>query len=363
MANDEIIIICFVAATSHLDGVLLQWSQLFEPYALNFVQFRPVFNLTLSITDNDYSTLYTTLPMVFQNGLSHRFTVPAAALTPGAYYEFRLGYTFSDYTYYTTTQITKTFDSNSPFVNSFAAVRTDTHAMISWGEPEYSDGIVGYSVIVGYTIRGDGGLAQWGGSDSLIVILDANVPLTQTSIDVGCVDIEDNACLFPYTRYRVSIAVIREGAQDEPKAFYFTTKHMTQARFNTSSLHLYGGLITMNFTVPVPNYQSDPTPIASTFLSPVILTNKRGDIHLSLTESTVQSTSHNIVNIVLSKSEYSILVNKIMDPHFLYSSMTVSYGGNSKLHLETYCLLKYRDILCYSLTCILIGVHCICMNG
>ncbi len=111
-----------------------------------------------------------------------------------------------------------------------------------------------------------------------------------------------------------------------------------QVRVNTSSLYLYGGSITMNFTVPVPNYQSN-TPIASTFLSPVMLSNKRGDIRLSLATSTVQSVSSNVVKIVLSASEYNALVSKIMDPAFAYSSMTMTYGGNNSLALGAYCML------------------------
>ncbi len=326
-------------ATSQLDGVSLQWSQLFEPYALNFVQFRLVSNLTLSVTGNDYSTPYTTLPMAFENSLLHQFTVPASALKAGLYYEFRLGYPFADYTYYTNTRLAKTFDSNSPFVNNVVATATDTHATISWGQPEYSDGIVGYGVRVSYKIRGNGDLAkaQWGVYDNLITIMNADVSLTQTSIDVGCVDSTVGACLFPYTTYQLSIAVIREGGRDRPKAFYFATEQMMQVRVNTSSLYLYGGSITMNFTVPVPNYQSN-TPLASTFLSPVMLSNKRGDIRLSLTTSTVQSVSSNVVKIVFSASEYNAIVSKIMDPAFAYSSMTMTYGGGISLPVGTYCL-------------------------
>jgi len=304
------------------------------------VQFRLVSNLTLSATGNDYSTQYTTLPMAFENGLLHQFTVPASALVAGVYYEFRLGYPFSDYTYYTNTRLAKTFDSNSPFVNSFVATATDTHATISWGQPEYSDGIVGYGVTLSYEIRGNGGLtqAQWGASIKLITVLNVDVSLTQTSIDVGCDSLMMSACLFPYTTYQLSIAAIREGGRDQPKAFYFATEQMMQVRVNTSSLYLYGGSITMNFTVPVPNYQSN-TPIASTFLSPVMLSNKRGDIHLSLATSTVQSISSSIVKIVLSASEYNALVSKIMDPAFAYSSMTITYGGNNSLALGAYCML------------------------
>ena len=316
------------------------WSHLFEPYALNFVQFRPVSNLTLSETGNDYSTQYTTLPMAFENGLSHQFTVPASALVAGIYYEFRLGYPFSDYTYYTNTQIAKTFDGNSPFVNSFVATATDTHATISWGQPEYSDGIVGYSVTLSYKIRGNGDLSQvqWGVYDNLITVMNEDVSLTQTSIDVGCVDSTVGTCLFPYTTYQLSIAVIREGGRDKPKAFYFATEQMIEARVNTSSLYLYGGSITMNFTVPVPYYQSN-TPIVSTFLSPVTINSKRGDIHLSLTTSMVQSVSNNTVKIVFSASEYNALVNKIMNPAFAYSRMTITYGDGILLPVGTYCLL------------------------
>ena len=79
-----------LAATVELGGVLLQWDHVQEPYAHNFVQYRPVANLTSTLAYNDTTTPWMTLPIIPQDIPS--MLVPSSVLVGGAYYEFQLGF-------------------------------------------------------------------------------------------------------------------------------------------------------------------------------------------------------------------------------------------------------------------------------
>ena len=212
-------------AAPQLTGVLLQWSILFEPYALNFIQYRAVANLTLSKSGNDLSTPFTTLPMSFENAITHQFTVPQHALIAGAYYEFRLGYPFESYTYYTNSMFTKTFDASSPFVNNVQTWSIDTILSVSWGEPAYSDGIVGYSVSIWYEQIGNAGIARaqaWNVS-TLNLVTSFDLTLAQTSFVYGCTALGASDCLWPFTTYVVGVSVIRQTGVDVPEYIYVST--------------------------------------------------------------------------------------------------------------------------------------------
>ena len=325
-------------AAPQLTGVLLQWSILFEPYALNFIQYRAVVNLTLSESGNDLSTPFTTLPMSFENAITHQFTVPQHALIAGAYYEFRLGYPFESYTYYTNSMFTKTFDASSPFVNNVQTWSIDTMLSVSWGEPEYSDGIVGYNVSIWYAQIGNAGIARaqtWNIS-TLNLVTSFDLTLAQTSFVYGCTALGASDCLWPFTTYVVGVSVIRQTGVDVPEYIYVSTMATAVASHNTSSLFLYGGRINMHFVGAVP--MSANATIGSTFLSPVRLINEKGDLSLNLTESTVVSSSNTSVHIFLSGAEYLSLVSTIYLPAFTFSSMTLLYGNGQSIPLSIYCL-------------------------
>ena len=318
----------------------LQWTKLFEPYAQNFVQYRKVANLTASVSENDLATQYTTLSMAFMSGGAKQFTVPSHVLDPGAYYEFRLGFPFPSYTYYTNTLITKAFDSNSPFVNSVGAVASDVLSTVSWSAPEYSVGIVGYRVALLYKAAGNGDLVspQWTASDNLQLVSSNDLPLTQTSITLGCTDVSLSSCLVAFTTYLVQISVIRQSGVDSAKNVYFSTLHTQLSAHNSSTLFLYGGKITVQFTAPVPTYNN--VSIGSTFMSPPKLHNKRGDLALTtLNQSRVQSISSTTVEIRLSEAEYNVLLSQITVSTFVYSPMTLTYGSEQAgIAMQPYCL-------------------------
>ena len=322
--------------------MLLQWSLLFEPYAQNIVQYRAVSNLTLTASSNDNFTPYTTLAMSFTNGLSHEFTVPNSVLRSGTNYEFRLGFPFQTYTFYSNELVAKTYDANSPFVSNVAVDPKDVIVSASWRQPEYSDGIVGYQVTLWYDEAGNGAVSTLQGksSSALKQVLSSSLPLTQTSVAIGCTDLTSSMCLHPYTTYLLQVAVIRQAGTDGPKNAYFTTKPILLDNYNTSSLFLHGGKIMMRFTVPIPVYSN--ASISATFLSPVMLSNEAGNLALTqLSKSTVTTLTNKTLEIVLDESEYAVLVNQLRQLSFAYSAVTMKYGPNHvAIDVFTYCLFR-----------------------
>jgi hypothetical protein len=327
------------AATAGLDGVALQWKRLFEPYVLNFVQYRLVTNLTLAAAFAFDTSSFTTLPMVFQNGLTRSFTVPRAALMDGSFYEFRLGFTFATYTYYTNILLAKTFDANSPFVGNVKSVSSDSSITVTWSEPEYNDGIVGYKVSVLYRQPGNGGLVNpsWD-AGSLSAIASIGLPLTKTNVTVGCLGTETSGCLSAYTTYLIQISVLRQAGLDVPKSIYVSTLRASPNRFNTSSLSLYGGWLTINFTAPIPQY--DNVPLSSTFLQPARVRTQLGDIDLDLANSTVHSTSATSVKIVIDYAGFEYLyLTQSLNARFYWTTASLQYSGDASIVLSIYCLM------------------------
>ena len=313
------------------------------PYEENFVQYRAVANLTLSETMNDVTTPYTTLPMVFASGNAQQFLIPRDALNDGTYYEFRLGYPFPTYTFYTNTMIAKTFDVNSPFVNSLASTSLDTIVSVSWNAPEYGNELIEYAVSIYYSQLGNAGIndPQWGASGATLVT-SFQLPLTQLSFTYGCTDLAAKDCLAPYTTYLISIAVIRTSGTDEPKAFYVSTQQTITSLHNSSSIYLYALTITMNFTVTVPQYAAN-TPINATLLHPLSLHTTRGDLSINLTQSTVFSVSNSSIRVTLSLDEYKSIVSTFYEPSFLFTPFVLQYGTSRTTEPSSvYCLSHVR---------------------
>jgi len=327
------------AATPTLTGVQLQWSHLFTPYIHNFVQYRTIVNQTLSQTMTDFSTPYVTLPMVFENSHTLEFLVPRSALVDGTHYEFRLGYPFSEYTFYTNTLIAKTFDSNSPFVSNIVTSSTNSSIKMSWIQPEYSDGLLGYKVDILYLVGGNGQLTnpQWNVS-TLTLAYSYRLSLTDLSLVQGCGADGVTGCLIPYTTYLVQISVIRESGVDKPKAIYVSTSQTPVEKHDTASIFVYGGRINVNFVSTTAWYNTS-TAISSTMFWPAYIASQLGDIQVNLTSSLVTSVAgSNNVTLTLSSIEYSSLVSQVIASN-AYSKMTLYFGGNRTLGLSVYCLL------------------------
>ena len=321
--------------------MLLQWDRVQEPYAHNFVQYRPVLNLTSTLAYNDTITPWTTLPVIPREIAS--VLVPAISVFGGAYYEFRLGFQSGLHTSLSNSLVAKTFDATSPFVNSIAVNVFDTIMSVEWGEPEYSDNIVGYAVRIYYRQLGNAGNAdpQWGASGSTLVT-SFQLPLTRPSFTYGCTDLTAKDCLTAYTTYLVAISVIRTTGQGAPSNVYVSTQHTIASLHNTSSIYLYALTITMNFTVNVPVY-SVLTPINSTFLSPLSLrTTQVQDLNIVLTHSTVQSVSNTSIKVTLSLSEYAFITTTVYNRSFLFTPFLIEYGEERMLEpCSVYCLLPH----------------------
>ena len=298
-------------------------------------------NLTTSVTQNDLTTPFTTLPMVFSNGNTQQYLIPRSQLQDGMHYELRLGYPFATYTFYTNTMIAKTFDVNSPFVSSVQVSSLDTTLSVSWGAPEYADGLIGYSVSIYYRQHGNAGVANpaWGSSGSTLVT-SFQLPLTQLSFTYGCTDLTASDCLTPFTTYLVEIAVIQTTGVDSAKGVYVSTQHKIASLHNSSSIYLYGLTITMNFTVNVPMY-GESTPINETIIYPLNLHMTQSEnLSINLTESTVRSLSNTSIQVTMSLSEYlAIAARTIYNSSFVFTPFLLQYGSLQVTQpCSVYCL-------------------------
>lgn len=319
----------------------LQWSKLFVPYALNFVQYRRVANLTVTLTGNDFSS-YTTLPMVFENARTLDFKVPRSTLVDGVYYEFRLGFAFPTFTYYTNTRVLKTYDANSPFVGNVKTASTNSSISVTFSAPEFFDGVVGYSARLLYKDKGNGDVInpQWSAS-SLTVVESRDLSLTDTMLVFGCAEYTEDNCLVPFTLYAIELTVIRENGRDAPKTVYAATKVTTKVvvRRDRADLFLHGASIVVTFLNAVPMYGNN-TAIGSTlFGSGAYIVNKKQDISQTLSLSTVTSVSSTVVRIVMPESEYQKLVANVRAPSLTFSTMYLHYGENKTIEMGTYCKL------------------------
>ena len=346
----SLITVTFEGATVELGGVLLQWDRVQEPYANNFVQYRPVSNLTSTLSYNDTITPWTTLPMIPRDIPS--MLVPSSYLDGGAYYEFRLAFQSGIHTSHSNTQalISTTYNAASFLIGNVETISFDTMISVSWNAPEYSDELIGYAVSVFFKASGNAGVAdpQWGASGSTL-LSSFQLPLTQLSFSYGCTDLTASDSLAPFTTYLVDIAVIRSTKTDVPKSIYVSTQHTIASLHNTSSIYLYAVTITMNFTVAMPQYAAG-TPINATILHPLNLhTTRIEDLNVNLTQSTVESVSNTSMKVTLSLSEYKLITSAtIYNPSFLFTPFVIEYGAAQLIEpcsVHCLCVVLFR-LLC-----------------
>ena len=313
-----------LVAKPTLSGVQLQWSYLFEPYSLNFVQYRLLANLTLAVSGNDPSG-FTTLPMAFQDASTFSFLVPRSVLVDGMSYEFRLGFQFPTFTYYTNTLIAKTFDENSPFVGDVQIGSTNETIIVSWLAPEYSDGLIGYAVKLS--------LADGFGT----VVQLEQVSSTVLNTMFGCTSSAGGACLTSLTDYVVSIAVIRETGTDSARSYAVSTVMTVENQHDTATIFLYGGVITLHFVGGVSSFGGSVA-ISGTVLYPAFVSNARGDVGVWLNGSMVQSVSSNVLRIMMSEMEWKTLAAGVVGSSLGYSPLSIRVGSGEVIALGAYCL-------------------------
>ena len=278
--------------------------------------------------------------MPFESSQTLQVTIPASTLKNGTYYEFRIGFPFSDHTFYSNSLVAKTFDSNSAFVNSIVATSTNESISVSWGTPEYSDGIVGYRVSVLYQRVGNAQVAvpqSWNVSTlNVFAGTPYQVPLMQTSVVISCTNTNNSeTCLESNTVYVIGVSVIRQSVTGAPKYVFVATEQTVIPVVPTNLFFFYGSLITLNIASTAAVYTA--APISSTVISPAIITSQAGDVTLQLQNSTVTTVSSSVVQIKISYAEYTSLRTQIFATKF--TPLTLAYGsGNRGAALTFYCL-------------------------
>jgi hypothetical protein len=278
--------------------------------------------------------------MVFPNSHALEFKVPIAYLTAGTYYEFRLGFPYSTYTYFTNSLFAKTYDASSPFVSRVQLSSTNASISVSWVAPEYADGIVGYRLQVLSNGTSNGALTnpQWTVS-ALNVFSSTDVPLSSTSRTITCNDASVSACLNSFTAYVVSIAVIRQRGAEKPTVFYVTTAKtvVIAAKRDVAQLFLYAGTISVSFASTLALTYPTAVPIANTIFWPATLTNRNDNIRLGLASSTVQTLSDGTIKIMFSESEFASLMTMVFATS-AFSTMSFNFAGNRTIVMTYHCL-------------------------
>jgi hypothetical protein len=122
---------------------------------------------------------------------------------------------------------------------------------------------------------------------------------------------------------------------------YAATKVTTKVvvKRDQADLFLHGRRIEVTFLSAVPMYESNTTIVSTLFGSGVHLTNKKQDLNLTLSSSTVTSVSSTAVQITLSDNVYAMLVSRVRAADFVFSTMYLHYGDGKTIEMGTYCLL------------------------
>jgi hypothetical protein len=272
--------------------------------------------------------------MVFANLHAMEFLIPQSYLGDGVWYEFRLGFPFSDYTAYTNTRTAKTFDASSPFVNSVVLQSTNQSISVSWEAPEFADGVVGYKVQISSLERG---IVPGTWNTSQFTVLDAKtVSFTQRLVMLGCSLFGASGCLYPSTTHLIAIAVVRDTGIEKYSPFYYSTVATPVTATNSSQLFFRGGSIKLKFVSAVPIYNN--TPIALTFLHPLRIGNVHNNVNINFTSSTVISASETSLVVSFDGGEFENLAHQIYLSN-VFSVMTLYYGSpQNQIHLGHYCL-------------------------
>ena len=307
------------------------------------MQYRELTNLTTTETRQDDGAQFTTIAMVFQNPFTLEFTVLNEFLNPGTSYQFRLGFPFPSYTFYSNTLIAKTFDSNSPLVSYLTTSSTSSSIHASWEVPEYTNGIIGYRARIYVSAYDNGGIENpTFDSSTATIVQSADLSLSETSFTFGCSGNDTKNCLHPYTMYYIEIGVVHDGSGDSIKSFYVATQVYVAPIVlrDAAVMFLHGQTITVTLLNPVPAYGT-PTGIESTFLYPAMLTSADGAINMALSDSSVVSESDLTVKITMTVAEYSLLVSSMYSKS-AFSTLFLKYGSSGKkIQLSYYCL--HRD--------------------
>ena len=212
----------------------MQFTNLFQPYELNFIQYRQILNLTLQASGFDTTVPYSTLPVVFETN-NDIFLVPKDFLLQGTYYEFRQGFPYPDYVYYCPSVVVQTFGVNASFVSNVQWTSTNTSISISWDAPAYTIGILEYEIMVfvghlGSAASGQQNSTMTTCSPEIIPTLISNFStnILEPYVMIGCLSHSTDyaaRCLVPNTLYTVQIIVVRELSDNDALPLSCTTQN------------------------------------------------------------------------------------------------------------------------------------------
>ncbi len=177
------------------------------------MQYRKVANLTATLTQNDFS-VYSTYSVPFVNARTRQLKIPASQLEQGVYYQFRLGYPFATFTYYTNTLVAKTFDETSPFVSELSATSTSGSISVSWKQPEFSEGLFGYTIVLLQVDQDRRRNTE---------LFRDQVSFVFGSYELDCLVNAEVPCLTPFSDYEVLITVLRESGLESQSSLSVRT--------------------------------------------------------------------------------------------------------------------------------------------
>jgi hypothetical protein len=275
------------------------------------------------------------------DGVGSEARLPSHLLLHGRFYEFRLGYRFPSYTYFSNVITIQTLSNSSLLVAKLHASTTNQSALITWAPPEYIADVVGYHVFVSFLASGSAGASTIGDFASIGFSESIFLPLMQNSIFIGCLDntLDGSQCLSPFSSYLIRVAVITSKAPQKPSSLVFTTKATVTPteRFDEASFYALAGLITLTFVAEMPVI-ADTTPIAASFLNQSVIVSQDGGFRLALLSATVRSRSSTVINVHLSLAEMNHTISYIYNASQSYSPLSLKYSGRALL-LKPQCLL------------------------
>jgi len=128
------------------------------------------------------------------------------------YYEFRLGFPFPTYTYYTNSLVAKTYSTNAKYIVSYTLTPTNTSVIANWETPEYTIGLLSIDVQIFTFGVGNGRLINHTNLNISqgVVAFYQQLPAFSTMTVFGCNDTDSDDCLEPYTLYCFLGLIIRD---------------------------------------------------------------------------------------------------------------------------------------------------------
>ncbi len=319
-------------------GVLLSWDHLLRPVSLNFVQYRLISNITAARAFGS-SNAFTTLDLSFRHADQKEAFIPISLLAAGQHYEFRMGFPYVGFTYYSNSQFVKTFGAGSGYVGQVQWTSTNETIRVWWEAPEDTEGLIGIRVQLCLKEKGNGRLKSpsWS-DDELVLVRSVELSAVSEIVELGCQS-GPVSCLYPNTFYAIDIVTHRSTSVSLTKRVYASTKApvVSSAPQDTAKVYSWAEGITLSFVEPISVSYPVGTPLTQTFLHPAYVKNK--DISILLNTSVVGGSSALVLNLTLGLAELRIAAAYSTRPDYVYSRLFFQYGPEGReLLLSPSCM-------------------------